>query len=87
LGPVLRSFSEAGWEGEGLQSETELNPLQHRIKITYQLLIAKANDAIPLRFQPSSPANIVGHRFRRLVRCTIDFDHELSITATEVREE
>lgn len=41
LGPNAKQ-----WEGEGPPSETDLNPLLHRVKITHQLLIAKADDTV-----------------------------------------
>ncbi len=34
----------------GRPSEAEFDPLQHHIKITHQLFIAKTDDTIPLRF-------------------------------------
>ena len=41
---------------------------------------------IALRFQPGGAAAIAGQLFWRLVRYTIDLDHELRITTTEVRK-
>ena len=75
------------WEGEGPPSEIELNPFQNRIKIAHQFLIAKTDDTIALRFEPSSAAIVVGQFFWRFMRYAINLDHELCITAAEVCEE
>jgi hypothetical protein len=64
-----------------------LDPLQHLIKITHQFLIAKVDDKIALRFQPCGAAGIAGQFLRRLMRYTINLNHELCFTAAEVREE
>jgi hypothetical protein len=40
------------WEGEGPPLQTQLYSLQHGIQIAHQFLIAKADDAVALGFQP-----------------------------------
>ena len=61
-----------------------MNPLQHSVKISHQLLIAKSDDTVALRFQRSGAATIAGQFSRCLVGNTINLDYQLCFTTTEV---
>ena len=82
MGPIAKQ-----WEGEGLPSEIESNPLQYRVKIAHQFLITKANYTVALRFQPSGAVVVASQLFRRLVSYAINFNYKLCLAATEVCEE
>jgi hypothetical protein len=75
------------WEGEGPLLQTPPYPLQHKIQITYQLFIAKTNDAIPLSFQPRGAAGVGCDFFQRLMGDAVNFDNELYFPAAEIRKE
>ncbi len=67
--------------------QAPLYPRQHKIQITHQLFIAKTDDPVALRFQPSSAAGIGCKFFRRFMGGTINLNQKPCLTAAEISKE